>query len=159
MAGDFWTIRLTVRAMRQILQNLGSGETILAEVPCPSVRPGHLLIQTRKTLISPGTERMLIDFGKANLIQKALQQPERVKQVLAKIKTDGLMPTISAVQAKLDQPIPLGYSNVGTVLEVGEGVFQKDQLMAVYYQLTFSLYRNKRKTFQVQFRNYCEEIF
>ena len=108
--------------MKQILQNLSNGDTILEEIPCPRAKAGHLLIRTTNTLISAGTEKMLLDFGKANLIDKARQQPDKVKMVLDKIKTDGLMPTINSVRNKLDQPIPLGYCNVGTVIEVGRGV-------------------------------------
>lgn len=108
--------------MKQILQNLKSGETILEDIPCPSVKPGHLLIRTTTSLVSVGTEKMLVEFGKANLIDKARQQPDKVRMVLDKVKTDGLMPTIAAVKSKLDQPLPMGYSNVGTVLEVGAGV-------------------------------------
>jgi len=108
--------------MRQILQNLKSGETLLAEVPCPSVKRGHVLIRTRASLVSAGTERMLVEFGKANLISKARQQPEKVRMVLSKIRTDGLMATVSAVRNKLDQPLPMGYCNVGTVVEAGAGV-------------------------------------
>jgi len=94
----------------------------LAEVPCPQVGRGQVLIQTRASLISAGTERMLVEFSKANLIQKARQQPEKVKQVLDKIKADGILPTLEAVFRKLDQPLPLGYCNAGVVLDVGEGV-------------------------------------
>lgn len=108
--------------MNQILQNLKNGQTILEEVPCPSVKPGHLLIRTTKSLVSTGTEKMLVDFGKANLIDKARQQPDKVKMVLDKVKTDGLMPTFEAVRSKLDQPLPMGYCNVGTVIAVGIGV-------------------------------------
>lgn len=108
--------------MKQILQNLASGETNLADIPSPKVREGHLLIQTSRSLVSAGTERMLVDFGKANFIEKARQQPEKVRMVLDKVKTDGIMPTLEAVRNKLDQPLPMGYCNVGTVLEVGAGV-------------------------------------
>lgn len=108
--------------MKQILQNLGSGETLLAEVPAPGVRAGCLLIRTETSLVSLGTEKMLVDFGRANFLQKARKQPDKVKQVLQKIKTDGLMPTINAVRNKLDQPLPLGYCNVGRVVAVGAGV-------------------------------------
>jgi len=94
----------------------------LAEVPCPQVGKGQVLIQTKASLISAGTEKMLVEFSKANLIQKARQQPDKVKQVLDKMKTDGLMPTLEAVFRKLDEPLPLGYCNAGTVLEVGTGV-------------------------------------
>jgi len=107
--------------MQQILQNLGSGETLLAEVPRPLVRAGHLLIRTEVSLVSVGTEKMLIDFGKSGLLDKARKQPEKVKQVLAKVKTDGLFPTVDAVRSKLDQPIGLGYCNVGIVEEIGTG--------------------------------------
>ncbi|MHC4884873.1 MAG: bi-domain-containing oxidoreductase [Planctomycetota bacterium] len=108
--------------MRQILQNLKSGETQLVDVPCPAERAGHLLIATRASLVSAGTERMLVEFGQANLLAKAKKQPEKVKQVLAKVKTDGLLPTLEAVQSKLNAPIPLGYCNAGVVIGVGKGV-------------------------------------
>lgn len=110
--------------MKQVLQNISNGETSLVEVPCPQVKSGNLLISTNKTLVSAGTERMLIDFGKANFIDKARQQPDKVKMVLGKIKTDGLMPTVDAVRSKLDQPLPLGYCNVGTVLDNGGTSFE-----------------------------------
>jgi len=108
--------------MKQILQSLKDGTIQLAEIPVPAVKPGHLLIRTDKTLISLGTERMLLKFGRSGWIDKARQQPDKVKQVIRKIKTDGLVPTVQAVMNKLDQPLPLGYCNAGTVLEVGRGV-------------------------------------
>ncbi len=108
--------------MKQIIQSFKTGETILEEVPAPIVRKGTVLIQTTRSLVSLGTERMLVEFGKSNLIQKARQQPDKVKQVLDKVKTDGLMPTIETVFNKLGEPLPLGYCNVGKVIAVGEGV-------------------------------------
>lgn len=108
--------------MKQIIQDLKSGATVLEEVPVPQVKSGYVLIQTTRTLVSLGTERMLVEFGKANLIDKARQQPDKVKQVLDKIKTDGLQPTLEAVFNKLGQPLPLGYCNVGKVVAVGRGV-------------------------------------
>ncbi len=108
--------------MKQIIQSFKTGETILEDIPLPQVSRGNVLIQTTRTLVSAGTERMLVEFGKSSLIQKARQQPERVKQVLDKIKTDGLVPTLEAVFSKLGQPLPLGYCNVGKVIAVGEGV-------------------------------------
>lgn len=102
--------------MKQIFQNLSNGVTSLTEVPCPQAIEGSILIRSRKSLVSPGTERMLIDFGKANLIDKAFQQPDKVKIVLSKIKNDGLVTTVDAVRSKLDQPLPLGYCNAGEVL-------------------------------------------
>lgn len=108
--------------MLQVLQNLKNGETSLVEVPAPGVKSGHLLIGSRVTLVSSGTERMLVEFGKANLLDKALQQPDKVRMVIDKIKTDGMLPTVEAVFNKLDQPLPLGYCNVGCIVEVGAGV-------------------------------------
>ena len=108
--------------MKQILQNLKSGETLLEEVPSPVVGPGKLRIQTRLSLISAGTERMLVDFGRASYLDKARQQPDKVRQVLGKIGTDGLAATAKTVSARLDEPQPLGYSNVGVVTHVGDGV-------------------------------------
>jgi predicted dehydrogenase/threonine dehydrogenase-like Zn-dependent dehydrogenase len=108
--------------MKQILQNLKNGKTELAELPVPNVRRGCLLIQTSKSLISLGTERMLVSFGKANLLDKARQQPDKVKQVIRKAKTDGVASTVNAVLNKLDTPLPLGYSNAGVVIGVGSGV-------------------------------------
>mgnify|MGYP003565053204 FL=1 len=108
--------------MKQILQSLKTGATEVAEVPIPRASRGSLLIQTSQTLVSAGTERMLVEFGKAGWIDKARQQPDKVRMVLDKIKTDGLQPTLEAVFNKLDQPLPLGYCNVGRVAEVGTGV-------------------------------------
>ncbi len=108
--------------MKQLVLDLKSGHTALMEVPAPMVQEGHVLIQTTVSLVSPGTERMLVDFGKAGWIQKARQQPERVQQVLNKIKTDGLKPTLLTVKSKLGQPLPLGYSQCGKVIAVGKGV-------------------------------------
>jgi len=108
--------------MKQIIQDLKSGETILEEVPAPLVRRGAVLIRTHRSLVSLGTERMLVEFGKAGYIDKARQQPEKVKQVLDKIRTDGLRPTVEAVFRKLGEPLPLGYCNVGEVVAVGAGV-------------------------------------
>ena len=108
--------------MKQVLQSLRDGSTELAEVPAPGVSRGQLLIHTSATLVSAGTERMLVEFGKGNWLQKARQQPDKVRMVLDKMRTDGVSATLDAVQSKLDQPLPLGYCNVGTVVEVGAGV-------------------------------------
>ncbi|MBT6008297.1 MAG: dehydrogenase, partial [Rhodobacterales bacterium] len=103
--------------MKQILQNLSNGETSLVDVPCPKNIKSNMLIATSKTVVSAGTERMLVDFGKASYINKARQQPDKVKMVLNKIVTDGLMTTVDAVRSKLNQPLPLGYCNAGVILE------------------------------------------
>jgi len=108
--------------VKQVVQNLRSGVLELMEIPCPRASRGHLLVQSRASLISAGTERFLVEFGKASLLAKARQNPDRVKQVIAKIRADGLLPTLEAVFNKLDEPLPLGYCNAGVVVEVGEGV-------------------------------------
>jgi len=108
--------------MKQLLQNLSSGKTYLEDIPTPAVKTGCVLIQTTRSLVSLGTEKMLVDFGKAGFIAKARKQPEKVKMVLDKIKTEGLMTTVNAVRNKLDTPLPLGYCNVGKVIAVGRGV-------------------------------------
>src|SRR6185312_1846210 len=110
--------------MKQIIQDIKNGGTILEDVPAPIVANGQILIQTTRSLVSLGTEKMLVEFGKANLIQKARMQPERVKMVVDKVKTDGLMPTLNAVFSKLGQPLPLGYCNVGKIVGVGKGITQ-----------------------------------
>jgi len=108
--------------MKQIIQNIKDGKTILEEIPTPSIDSNSVLIKTTHSLISLGTEKMLVDFGKASYIQKARQQPEKVKIVLDKMKTDGVLPTLEAVFNKLDQPIPMGYCNVGIVEDIGKNV-------------------------------------
>ena len=108
--------------MKQILQDMANGGTNLVTAPAPKVLSQHLLIDTTVSLISTGTERMLVDFGKASMFQKARKQPDKVRQVLSKAQTDGLMTTIDAVKSKLGQPLPLGYCNVGRVSKVGAGI-------------------------------------
>lgn len=108
--------------MKQVLQNLRTGKTEVADVPSPAPSKNKILIRTRRTLISAGTEKMLIDFSKAGFINKACQQPDKVRMVLDKIRSDGFQPTLEAVLNKLDQPLPLGYCNVGIVEEIGSGI-------------------------------------
>ena len=106
--------------MQQLLQHLGDGRTFLLRVPAPGPQAGRLLIRTYQSLVSAGTERMLVNFGKAGWIGKARQQPEKVRAVLNKIRSNGLLETFQAVRAKLSQPIPLGYCQVGMVVDAGE---------------------------------------
>jgi len=108
--------------VKQILQSLKTGITELADVPTPALARGQILIGSSLTLVSAGTERMLVEFGKAGWIGKARRQPERVQMVFDKMRTDGLMPTLEAVFRKLDQPLPLGYCQVGHVVGLGAGV-------------------------------------
>ena len=108
--------------MKQVIQSLKNGSIEIADVPVPNIMALSLLIKTNVSLISVGTEKMLMDFGKANILSKARQQPDKVRMVLNKVKVDGLHSTVEAVRHKLDQPLPLGYCNVGRVDEIGSGV-------------------------------------
>ncbi len=108
--------------MKQILQNLKSGETFVEDIPVPLPNKQSIIVKTSTTLVSTGTEKMVVDFGRSGLIGKIKKQPDKVKMVLSKIKTDGLVSTYEAVQSKLDQPLPLGYCNVGKVIDIGPDV-------------------------------------
>ena len=108
--------------MKQVLQNLQTGMTEILEVPCPQIKPGYVLINTHYSLVSSGTERMLLEFSQSNLLNKARQQPDKVKMVIDKIKTDGLQATMEAVKNKLDTAIPMGYCNAGKVIAIGKDV-------------------------------------
>ena len=111
--------------MKQILQNISTGETSIADVPAPSPKDGSILIKTNTSLISSGTEKMLVEFGKSSLINKARSQPDKVRMVIDKLKTDGILATYDSIITKLDQPIPLGYCNVGTVIDGTDTGFSK----------------------------------
>jgi predicted dehydrogenase len=106
--------------LRQLIQHLGSGRTELLDVPAPGPRRGRLLVRAQRSLVSLGTERMLVEFGRGSWLSKARQQPEKFRAVLAKIRSEGLLPTLAAVRSKLAQPIPLGYCHVGEVLDAGQ---------------------------------------
>jgi predicted dehydrogenase/threonine dehydrogenase-like Zn-dependent dehydrogenase len=108
--------------LKQLLQSLATGASDLPDLPSPAAARGQLLICTACSLVSAGTERMLVKFGKASWIDKARQQPDKVQQVFGKVRNDGLLTTLDAVQSKLDQPLPLGYCNIGTVVALGAGV-------------------------------------
>ncbi|MGH8139422.1 MAG: bi-domain-containing oxidoreductase [Steroidobacteraceae bacterium] len=108
--------------MRQVVQHLRTGSLELLELPLPRPDDRQILIRTRRTLLSAGTERMLLEFGRAGLIGKARQQPDRVRVLLDRLRTEGVAPVLEAALSKLDEPLPLGYANVGTVVEVGAAV-------------------------------------
>ena len=108
--------------MKQLVQSFKNGDISIVDVPMSSPGAREVQIRTELSLISAGTERMLVSFGKANMIQKAKSQPDKVRQVIDKVKNEGLLDTIDAVSSKLDQPTPLGYSNVGIVIKVGKDV-------------------------------------
>lgn len=108
--------------LKQLLQSLKDGKINLISAPCPKVKKGCLLIASRATVISVGTEKILVDFGRSGMIARARSHPDRVKQIMDKVKTDGFFPTLTAVQSKLNRELPLGYCNAGTVIDIGEGV-------------------------------------
>ena len=108
--------------MKQIIQSLSSGNIELIEVPIPQVNKDQILVKTSCSLISSGTEKMLINFGQSNLFQKARSNPDKVKDLLNKISVDGPFSAIEAVNSKLDQPIALGYCNVGEIVEIGSAI-------------------------------------
>lgn len=108
--------------MRQVLQDLQHGRVLIEDVPAPLCRPEHLRIATSVSLVSTGTERALAEFARGSWISKARQQPDRVRQAIQKARADGVAATVEAVLSKLDQPIAVGYCNVGRVLEAGAGV-------------------------------------
>jgi len=108
--------------MKQVFQNIVSGASEVVDVPVPRASRGHLLINSTRSLISAGTERSLVEFGKAGYLEKARKQPDKVKMVLDKVRTDGIVATFESVRSKLAEPLSMGYSNVGTVVDVGDGV-------------------------------------
>jgi len=120
--------------MKQVIQSARSGKLAVKDVPAPRAAKGELLVQTRASLISAGTERMVVDFAKKSLAAKAKARPDLVKKVLAKAKTDGIAATMKAVMNRLDEPLPLGYSSAGVVIGLGEGLegrFRVGQRVAV----------------------------
>ena len=103
--------------MKQLFQILSNGKTIIDDVPVPQLLDGHALINTTQSLISSGTEKMLVDFSKSSLIEKARKQPSNVKRAIEKIKSDGIATTLNAVQTKMSEPLPMGYCNIGNIIE------------------------------------------
>jgi predicted dehydrogenase/threonine dehydrogenase-like Zn-dependent dehydrogenase len=109
-------------SMKQVVQDISTGETVLLDVPVPSAQPGMALVKTAASLVSVGTERALVEFAGKSLLGKARSRPDLVRQVIEKVQREGLLNTFEAVQNRLDQPIPLGYASAGTIVEVGEGL-------------------------------------
>ena len=107
--------------MLQVFQNLYDGELHVDDIPYPRLENNKIIVSSNYSLLL-GLKVMLIEFSKANLIDKAKMQPEKVKEVISKIKSTGFLETYDAVKSKLNQPMPIGYCNVGTILEVGDNV-------------------------------------
>ena len=106
--------------MKQLLQNMKTGEPQVTEVPVPQCQPGTALVQTAVSLVSSGTERMVVEFAKQGLLGKAQSRPDLMRQLINKAQREGLLTTFEAAMNKLDQPMALGYSSAGTIVEVGE---------------------------------------
>ena len=120
--------------MRQVVQSARTGRLSVREVPDPRVRSGHLLVTTRASLISAGTERMVVQFARKSLAGKAKARPDLVRKVLDKARRDGLAATMRAILVRLHEPLPLGYSAAGEVKAVGaglEGLFRTGDRVAV----------------------------
>src|SRR5258707_6380650 len=108
--------------MKQVLQSARNGEIEIAEVPAPRALPGCVLVRISASLVSAGTERASSEFATKNLLQKARSRPDLLRDVLNKVQRDGILSAASAVRSRLDQPLALGYSSSGTVIEIGEGI-------------------------------------
>jgi predicted dehydrogenase/threonine dehydrogenase-like Zn-dependent dehydrogenase len=106
--------------MKQLVQNLRTGKSEVLEVPAPATPRGFVCVQVSTSVVSSGTERMIVEFAEKNLLQKARARPDLVRQVLQKLRRDGLRATLSSVNARLDQPMPLGYAASGVVLAAGD---------------------------------------
>src|SRR5512143_1894497 len=108
--------------MKQVLQNLRTGQTSVTEAPTPTPKPGCALVSTAASLVSAGTERMLVAFAEKSLLGKARSRPDLVRQVVDKARREGLLTTVEAAFNRLDQPMVLGYSSAGTIVAVGAGL-------------------------------------
>ena len=108
--------------MKQLMQSVRTGETLVADLPAPQVQAATVLIQTAVSLVSAGTERMVVEFANKGLLAKARSRPDLVRQVFDKAKREGILSTLEAVRNRLDQPMALGYSSAGVVVEVGKNV-------------------------------------
>jgi predicted dehydrogenase/threonine dehydrogenase-like Zn-dependent dehydrogenase len=108
--------------MKQLLQRIDNGATEVREVPAPIAGPGEVLIANEASLVSAGTEKMILDLSKKSLLGKARERPDQVRRVLEKLRTEGVRETLQQVRAKLADPMTLGYSSAGVVIEVGRDV-------------------------------------
>src|SRR4051794_28393215 len=108
--------------MRQVVQNVKNGQLEIREVPPPALRPGGVLVRTAASIISPGTEKMVLELGKKSLIGKARERPDLVREVISRARQHGIKKTVESVISKMDQALQLGYSAAGIVEEVSPGI-------------------------------------
>src|SRR5512139_1810790 len=108
--------------MKQLLQNIKTGKSTIEDVPVPTPREGQALVKVEASLVSAGTERMIVEFAQKGYLGKARSRPDQVKQVLDKAKREGVLPAMQAVFNRLDQPMALGYSSDGTIVALGKGM-------------------------------------
>src|SRR5512138_2422371 len=108
--------------MKQLLQNVKTGKSSVEDVPVPSPQRGQALVKVEASLVSAGTERMVVEFAEKSLLGKARSRPDLVRQVLDKARREGVLTAVEAAFNRLDQPLPLGYSSTGTVVALGEGL-------------------------------------
>src|SRR3989304_8449313 len=108
--------------MKQVLQNMRDGKTTVVDVPVPMPRPGQALVKVAPSLVSAGTERMLVEFSEKSLLGKARSRPDLARQVVDKMKREGMLPTLKSAFYRLDQPMVLGYSSAGMVVSLGVGM-------------------------------------
>src|SRR6185436_801342 len=108
--------------MKQLLQNIKNGKSIVEDVPIPTPREGQALVKTEASLVSAGTERMLVEFAEKSLVGKARSRPDLLKQIIDKARREGLLTTLEAAFNRLDQPMALGYSSAGTIVALGAGM-------------------------------------
>src|SRR5512142_2945904 len=105
--------------MRQLLQNMRDGKAVVEDVPLPIARSGTALVRTAASLVSAGTERMVVEFAEKSLVGKVRARPDLARQVLEKARREGLIPSVQSAFSRLDQPMALGYSSAGTIVELG----------------------------------------
>ena len=108
--------------MKQLLQNIKTGKSTVEEVPVPTPREGQALVRVEASLVSAGTERMVVEFAEKSLVGKARSRPDLVRQVIDKARREGLLNTVQAAFNRLDQPMALGYSSAGTIVALGKGI-------------------------------------
>src|SRR5689334_11031493 len=108
--------------MKQVVQNIRSGETMVRQLPDPIVQPHTVLVANAASLVSVGTERYVVELARRTLLAKARQRPDDVKRMFQKVRQEGLLETARQVRARLDEPMSLGYSSAGVVLAAGDGV-------------------------------------